>query len=1308
MNGKRKRVTAILLAILLCTNGMIMQVKAEPEQETAENTTPEPYADGEGLVLDLDMEELANGVITNKVDGQTFAVKGNTPALAQGLSGHGNALRFDGSNYVDLGQVFQPENAYTVMGWLNMDEGGKTAQAFIGRGVSGNVDSQLAALIKNEQIYHCVATSNGSANSVYNEYMGASVPAGTWTHIAITRNGSQLLYYINGELSYTAPDMPDSGFVSSSLNWFLGKDEGSGGVWDEHNFTGLMDDVRLYSSALNEAQIKSAANIVSGHNIEEASNGMLKVVFGQVPNPEPALADFKLSFTVDGKNVTPAITDYAYDAATLTAVFTFDPISNLNPVEKSVEVSVAYGITMANGSFTIPAGNNQAPSVEDTAVINLSTKLGEEPHVKGMLKVQYVYQDPDNDAEGDSKYQWYISDTKDGEYTALQGIHTQTVILLDKYVDKYLKCQVTPSDLNGNQGTPVMSTEMGPVQATEGNPLTDWFLNAQFGVSHHILSEFVNLDFVSTSPEEKWDSSKQTWNEFIGQFDAEAYASQISQTGAKFVIITLGQNAAEYCAPNLVYDKYLREAGLLGEDEENPKTVSFENDLPMKMADALAPYDIKVMLYLPSNVPHSAHWDSAARDYLITEKALKGQRGSDGPNSQEAKKIHCEMVKWWSEHYGDKISGWWFDGMYPGGTLESQKDMSQEYNVSTLANAAKAGNPYNIITFNQGTSANWAFGKNTEYHDFTAGECNNFNLFPQDGRWAKDTTDCQNFLFGPVGTGGWQWGAAGVRNRDTYVEEQAQKAISKSYVLGFDVKANHFGNVDPQQLAQLIRLKDTLEKSDDYKDNLALNKPVNSSTDYSPDYDAAKAVDGSSSTRWSASGNSTAYPDNVGEYLEIDLETPQTIGSARIEYYINVPNKPVNVPDHVTIQVRQTKEDEWVTVLSRAKTPAVNSDDSFRVDYGFPDITARYVRLLFEDGTKVNKNNIALSEVGLYAPIDKSRLTDLIARAESYKKENYSDASYKALREAIQAAKDKQPLIHTEDELNDAVNILQGYIDGLVSVYKATIVGGSGSGNYEEGKQVNVSASVPDGKEFVNWISGDVVLADPGAVTTSFRMPAKSVTVTARFKEIKPGGDNEDNNYIYRVLAGQKNEPTITGDQIHKDARLTIESLKLDSGMACNELKKFMDSHTGDSVWTGNLNLTKDFKGRLTVSFPVDTKYDGQKVLVLHTDGEQLERYDTTVSAGKVVVTVESLTNFAVYINPLEKPANTPDHKPSDNDGGSSGSGSSSGDDTAAQNADTGDWAQTAIWFTLMLISAAALSLMVFRKIAFRKKEVRK
>ena len=284
-----------------------------------------------------------------------------------------------------------------------------------------------------------------------------------------------------------------------------------------------------------------------------------------------------------------------------------------------------------------------------------------------------------------------------------------------------------------------------------------------------------------------------TWDEFVGQFDVEAYAKQVNDIGAKFVIFTLGQNSGYYCAPNPVYDKYIREAGLLGEDEANPKTTSFENDLPMRLAHELAKYGIRLMLYLPSNPPHSASWDESGTpdkygyypDKLVTKLVFDYTPGYDGTPNQRARKVHNEMVEWWSRHYGDKVAGWWFDGYYSN-IEQGQTDMTQEYNISTLANAAKAGNPYSIITFNRGTGAK-GFTKSSDYTDYTAGENTGLSIYHADGRWAKALRLSALYLQPgkPQRSNG--WGCSGLQFQDVNRVVNTRRPILGKNLLALDV-----------------------------------------------------------------------------------------------------------------------------------------------------------------------------------------------------------------------------------------------------------------------------------------------------------------------------------------------------------------------------------------------------------------------------------------------------------------------------------------------------------------------------------------
>ena len=98
-----------------------------------------------------------------------------------------------------------------------------------------------------------------------------------------------------------------------------------------------------------------------------------------------------------------------------------------------------------------------------------------------------------------------------------------------------------------------------------------WLKAAKFGVFVHYLGE---------GPD---------WNKRVESFDIEKFAEQLEQTGAGYLIFTLGQNSGYYCSPNATYEKY---AGYKTGERCSRR------DLPMEIADALAKRGIRLMLYL--------------------------------------------------------------------------------------------------------------------------------------------------------------------------------------------------------------------------------------------------------------------------------------------------------------------------------------------------------------------------------------------------------------------------------------------------------------------------------------------------------------------------------------------------------------------------------------------------------------------------------------------------------------------------------------------------------------------------------------
>ena len=87
------------------------------------------------------------------------------------------------------------------------------------------------------------------------------------------------------------------------------------------------------------------------------------------------------------------------------------------------------------------------------------------------------------------------------------------------------------------------------------------------------------------------------------------------------------------------------------------------------------------------------------------------------------------------------------------------------------------------------------------------------------------------------------------------------------------------------------------------------------------------------------------------------------------------------------------------------------------------------------------------------------------------------------------------------------------YVNGTLKIverfYTVTVTDGTGGGEYAEGDTVTVTANDRSGYTFTGWSSEDGVgFADSKAKTTTFTMPAKSVTVKANYTRNSSGGNN--------------------------------------------------------------------------------------------------------------------------------------------------------------------------------------------------------
>jgi hypothetical protein len=176
----------------------------------------------------------------------------NGPTTGQGVSG--NALFFDGrDDYVDLGHssALKPVNDMTITMWIKPAAVQRTHADIMG----GHQASQGWVIQQwgNDHNRYCFTYYSGGFQG-WCHTVGTKIPADTWSHFAVQKDGNRIRHYLNGKLVVdTAVGGGNIGYAALE-NLYLGN-----GYYLNHGrfFKGGLDDVRLYDSALSAAQIEA-------------------------------------------------------------------------------------------------------------------------------------------------------------------------------------------------------------------------------------------------------------------------------------------------------------------------------------------------------------------------------------------------------------------------------------------------------------------------------------------------------------------------------------------------------------------------------------------------------------------------------------------------------------------------------------------------------------------------------------------------------------------------------------------------------------------------------------------------------------------------------------------------------------------------------------------------------------------------------------------------------------------------------------------------------------------------------------------
>ena len=222
--------------------------------------------------------EEGSGTTANDSPGQgNQGVIEGTPSWVAGQ--FGQALEFDGDDLVIIQDADSLDvNAMTVTAWINLSSYGDDTRIFTKE--VGTVDPW--------SVYNFLISGDNDRKLEFRPTIGGvggrariasilDVPLDVWTHVAATFDTENVVIYINGEVDTEQPAAGE--LMQNDEPVYIGESQ-----FYDRAFNGLMDDVLLFNTALEQADVQQIMNEGISTMLAVSARGHLAVTWAQLKN----------------------------------------------------------------------------------------------------------------------------------------------------------------------------------------------------------------------------------------------------------------------------------------------------------------------------------------------------------------------------------------------------------------------------------------------------------------------------------------------------------------------------------------------------------------------------------------------------------------------------------------------------------------------------------------------------------------------------------------------------------------------------------------------------------------------------------------------------------------------------------------------------------------------------------------------------------------------------------------------------------------------------------------------------------------